>query len=134
MDDQSLLASALLAFDAAALQRIEEVASSPPEDPGSGGETVSNAISTGSGFAFALRSLSAITPYASEGVVTELIRWHDRERVRSSGLHSSEEERAVRECAVNCVFCERFLLRSACSDVGRRSCSTRFRSARSSSS
>ena len=134
MDDQSLLASALLAFDAAALQRIEEVASSPPEDPGSGGETVSNAISTGSGFAFALRSLSAITPYASEGVVTELIRWHDRERVRSSGLHSSEEERAVRECAVNCVFCEALLAALSLQRCRAPSCSTRFRSARSSSS
>ena len=106
---EPLVAEALLAFDAAALLRIEELVTSPPMDPGSGGAFVSLSVRTGSGFSFALRALASIAPFASEGVVTELIRWHDRERSRGANLGGADDARAVRECAVNCVFCEALL-------------------------
>ena len=93
-----LVSEALLAFDAAALLRIEEIVSSPPTDPGSGGAFVSSSIRGESGFGFALRALAAIAPFASDGVVTELIRWHDRERGRgASGRRCAERSRSL-EC------------------------------------
>ena len=81
-----LVTEALLAFDAAALLRIEEIVTSPPVDPGSGGAFVLLSLQSDSGFGFALRALAAIAPFASEGVVTELIRWHDRERARGTNM------------------------------------------------
>ena len=103
------LESAMLAFETAAQQRIEEIATSPPEDPGTGGGFVVTAISTSSGFAFALRSLQAMAQYGSDLVVSKLIPWHARETARIFGLQATDEERAVRDCAVNCVFCEALL-------------------------
>ena len=104
-----LVTEALLAFDAAALLRIEEIVTSPPVDPGSGGAFVLLSLQSDSGFGFALRALAAIAPFASEGVVTELIRWHDRERARGTNMGGASDERALHECAVNCVFCEALL-------------------------
>lgn len=105
-----LVTEALLAFDASALLRIEEIITSPPVEPGSGGAFVLQSMRSDSGFDFALRALAAIAPFATEGVVTELIRWHDRERARGSSLvQPGSDEHALRECAVNCVFCEALL-------------------------
>ena len=107
---EAACSEALLAWDAVALERIEEVVASPPHEPGSGGAIVgAERARVRSGFAFALRALAAVAPYASQGVVEALIRWHDRERARAASAQRGEDERSVRECAVNCVFCEALL-------------------------
>ena len=56
------MTTALLTFDAAALQRIEELVSSPPADPGSGSAFVTLSLRAASGFGFALRALEKIAP------------------------------------------------------------------------
>ena len=128
-----LLDDALRAFDAAALARIEELALSPTSTapslsgldddsasvvgsaPGATGvgEGVAQPATHSSGFSFALRSLAAVAPYASDGVAAELMRWHDREQARALSASyagaEADRDRAVRECAVDCVFCEAML-------------------------
>ena len=99
-----LVREALHAFDEAARLRVEEVSISPTFDAGS--FRSSHAVKECSGFTFALRALAVTTPYASEGITEALLQWHDHEREQVSNMSGEEEARAVRECAVNIVFCE----------------------------
>lgn len=109
----AVLDDAWRAFDTAAVQRIEEVATSREEKPAPAGFGQPESTSA-AGFAFALRSLAAVAPYASDGIAAALRRWHDREieRARGDGSLEKHDDAAMKEAhqsAVNCVFCESML-------------------------
>ena len=103
MATEPLVQEALHSFDASARLRVEEVSMSPLFDAGS--FRSSHAMADRSGFTFALRALAVITPHASEVITEALLQWHDHEREQTA-MVVGEEERAVRECAVNIVFCQ----------------------------
>ena len=104
---KKLLDDAISAFDAAALARIEELCSSPVQLEPSCEDVFAEASTVGSGFDFALRSLSAVARYASRGVAEHLVHFRDRHEKLSTAV--TEQERAVHESSVSIVFCEAML-------------------------
>eukprot|EP00966_Prymnesium_polylepis_P261658 6044423-Prymnesium_polylepis.1 len=99
-----LVEEALFTFEAAAQLRVREVIVSPPFDTGS--FRSDNAATDESGFKFALHTLANTATYACEAIMRSLLQWHSYNRQQAATLAGAEDERSIRECAVNIVFCE----------------------------